>query len=86
MQRYALNFVDGSRLMQPADDGLWVRVEDALAVEAETARLEAQVEQAFRAGYHATWTGDAYTFDPALKPGDPNGAFAAWQRSLEPQP
>lgn len=43
-------------------------------------RLELARAEGFRAGYHCRWHKDqgAYTFDPALAPGDPEGAYAAW--------
>jgi hypothetical protein len=42
----------------------------------------AQVEAAFRAGYHCVWLKDEgrYTFVPDWKPGDPDSAYAAWSR------
>jgi hypothetical protein len=52
-----------------------------------------QLEAAFRAGYHCRWHRDIgrYNFDPAMAPGDPEGAFAAWlewlaSSSVSPQP
>jgi hypothetical protein len=37
-------------------------------------------EEAFKAGYHCRWhkAQGAYCFDPAMSPGDSDGAFAAW--------
>lgn len=51
--------------------GLRVR-EDAQTQDAEKA--------AFKAGYHCRWDRLAgeYGFDPAMAPGDPDGAYAAW--------
>ena len=37
-----------------------------------------EIAAAFKAGYHCHWTGTEYVFDPGFKPGDPNGAFAAY--------
>ncbi len=39
-----------------------------------------ELEQAFRGGYHCQWIKDdrRYIFDPAMSPGDPDGAFRAW--------
>lgn len=44
------------------------------------------VESAFRAGYHCNWSSitQRYTFDPGLCPGDPDGAWAAYQRYKAP--
>lgn len=48
------------------------------------------IEKAFKAGYHCQWIRDFdeegafhgyYIFDPNMKPGDPDGAFAAWLAS-----
>lgn len=38
------------------------------------------IEEGFKAGYHCQWIADEgrYIFDPAMKPGDADGAFAAW--------
>jgi hypothetical protein len=45
------------------------------------------IEEAFRAGYHCQWirAEGRYIFDPLLKPGDPDGAFATWQRTQSPE-
>jgi len=42
-------------------------------------------EEAFKAGYHCQWIRAEmrYIFDPAMKPGDPDGAYQAWLASLE---
>jgi len=42
-----------------------------------------EIERAFKAGYHCQWLRheNRYIFDPAMKPGDPDGAFAAWRAS-----
>jgi hypothetical protein len=42
------------------------------------------IEQAFRAGYHANWIRGEWTFDPALRPGDPAGAYWAWRQQVTP--
>ncbi len=46
------------------------------------------IEQAFKAGYHCQWirAGHRYIFDPAMKPGDPDGAFDAWLAALPTPP
>jgi deoxycytidylate deaminase len=47
-------------------------------------------EAAFKAGYHCRWHRDqgSYCFDPAMSPGDPDGAYAAWlnQRAAPSDP
>ena len=37
-------------------------------------------EEAFKAGYHCRWHNEQgfYRFDPAMSPGDPDGAYRAW--------
>jgi hypothetical protein len=47
-----------------------------------SAEANALIETAFKAGYHCRWQRDGmrYTFDPALAPGDPEGAYAAWRK------
>lgn len=44
----------------------------------------ADIEQAFRAGYHCRWHKDTgtYNFDPEMSPGDPDGAYAAWRAAV----
>lgn len=39
-----------------------------------------EIEEAFLAGYHCQWNKDLRTFifDPAMSPGDPDGAYRAW--------
>lgn len=46
------------------------------------------IDAAFRAGYHCRWHRDVgrYCFDPAMSPGDPEGAYAAWRASLPVEP
>jgi hypothetical protein len=41
-------------------------------------------ERAFKAGYHCQWVRDEsrYIFDPAMKPGDPDGAYNAWLQTV----
>jgi hypothetical protein len=43
-----------------------------------------EVEAAFKAGYHCRWHRDTgrYNFDPAMAPGDPDGAYTAWLAAL----
>jgi hypothetical protein len=59
-------------------DGFWLGHLDAIA---ELLAPGEAVEAAFRAGYHCRWHKEqgAYCFDPAMSPGDPDGAFAAWR-------
>jgi hypothetical protein len=40
----------------------------------------ADLEKAFKAGYHCRWHRQQglYCFDPAMSPGDPDGAYQAW--------
>jgi hypothetical protein len=42
--------------------------------------LRKALEDAFRGGYHCAWMIELgrYSFDPALKPGDPDGAWRAY--------
>lgn len=44
------------------------------------------LEKAFKAGYHCVWIRKEkrYIFDPAMKPGDPDGAYRAWVRASPP--
>lgn len=53
------------------------------AADALAARPAVPVGQAFKAGYHCRWHREvgAYCFDPAMSPGDPDGAYAAWLAS-----
>lgn len=39
-----------------------------------------KIEEAFKAGYHCRWHKELgeYYFDPAMSPGDPEGAYWAW--------
>jgi hypothetical protein len=50
-----------------------------------SAPLQRLIEQAFKAGYHCRWHKDQgyYCFDPAMSPGDPDGAFRAWQYTAD---
>jgi hypothetical protein len=43
-------------------------------------RIAELIRAAFVAGYHAQWIRDQqrWIFGPAMKPGDPQGAFHAW--------
>jgi hypothetical protein len=43
-------------------------------------RAHKLLEEGFKAGYHCQWIRSEmrYIFDPAIKPGDPDGAFKAW--------
>jgi hypothetical protein len=64
--------------------GLVLRCEiaeaEVSALSARLAAVEREREEAFKAGYHCQWIGAEmrYIFDPAMKPGDPDGAYAAW--------
>ena len=46
------------------------------------------LEDAFKAGYHCLWikSEKRYIFDSLMKPGDPDGAFRAWQEGLDKSP
>lgn len=39
-----------------------------------------EIEEAFKAGYHCRWHKETgkYNFDPAMAPGDPDGAYLDW--------
>jgi hypothetical protein len=54
--------------------------------EALAAQPSADIEAAFKAGYHCVWSRDErrYYFDPALKPGDADSAFKAWLAERQP--
>lgn len=45
-------------------------------------RCPDSIEVAFKAGYHCRWHREQgeYCFDPAMSPGDPDGAYAAWRK------
>lgn len=49
-------------------------------------KAEAREKSAFFAGYHAIWDTRhwQWLFDRNLKPGDPEHAFAAWERQDKP--
>ena len=60
------------------------RRELAAAIAAYGATVEREtLERAFKAGYHCRWHREQgeYCFDPAMSPGDPDGAFQAWLRA-----
>ena len=61
-------------------------IETALS-EAEQRGAQRAQEAAFRAGYHCRWHKEqgAYCFDPAMSPGDPDGAYTAWLRERADQ-
>ena len=74
-------------------DGLFDKLESVKRELAELeaawqARPEPSAEAAFKAGYHCQWDAyqQRYYFDQALKPGDTDGAFAAWLSALGPSP
>ena len=83
LQDYA-DSLCGERFSDRVHVALKSRTETA---EAEIAALhsarEQQIETAFKAGYCCQWVQGAciYIFDPAMKPGDPDGAFNAWKAS-----
>lgn len=62
----------------------WVEVgrrrREQKQAEGERDALREAREAAFKAGYHCQWHRDIgrYTFDPAMSPGDVQGAYAAW--------
>jgi hypothetical protein len=52
---------------------------------AEAHKADERIKSAFRAGYHCTWNIDRaeFCFDPAMSPGDPDGAYEAWRAISE---
>lgn len=54
------------------------------AVSEDAAKLHALVREAFNAGYHCNWDRGKYRFDPAMRPGDPDGAYWAWWQQTRP--
>jgi hypothetical protein len=50
----------------------------------EVEQLRALVREAFNAGYHCNWGRGKYCFDPAMRPGDPDGAYWAWWQQTRP--
>lgn len=68
-------------VLEPAQALLAAHVPSVTAT-ADASDAQDSIEAAFKAGYHCRWHREqgAYCFDPAMSPGDPDGAFAAWQR------
>jgi hypothetical protein len=60
--------------------GLRVAAYSPAAAPVPCAASPADIEQAFKAGYHCRWHRQQglYCFDPAMSPGDPDGAYQAW--------
>ena len=56
--------------------------EEATKMGRDLAAARAAEETAFKAGYHCQWLRDEgrYIFDPAMKPGDPDGAWLAYRK------
>jgi hypothetical protein len=68
---------DAARYLKRASDEVTRRLQAEAQLQAQDEALEA----AFRAGYHCVWTvTHGYTFDAEHRPGDPDGAYAAWLR------
>jgi hypothetical protein len=64
------------------------RIEALLLKVLQKLRTPERERRAFQAGYHCRWHRDQgfYCFDPAMSPGDPEGAYAAWLKTEDGKP